>query len=89
VAALLKNYAHIKKVRVEGHTDSQGEDAFNLDLSQRRANSVRTYLVGKGVGEDRLEAVGYGEAKPIASNANARGREKNRRVEFLIIDQGE
>jgi outer membrane protein OmpA-like peptidoglycan-associated protein len=69
---------------LEGHTDSQGDDDYNLKLSEKRAISVKKYLVNKGVEESRIKAVGYGETKPIADNATAEGRNKNRRVEFII-----
>ncbi len=72
------------QVRIEGHTDSQGNDAFNLKLSQRRAESVRTYLVKKGVADDRMVPQGYGETIPIADNRTSAGRAENRRVEFVI-----
>lgn len=72
------------KIRIEGHTDSQGGAGYNRKLSDKRANSVRTYLIGKGIDPDRLTAVGYGEDKPIEDNATAEGRERNRRVEFHI-----
>jgi OOP family OmpA-OmpF porin len=65
---------------VEGHTDSVGNDDYNLKLSQRRADSVRKYLVDKGVPAARLEAKGYGEAQPVADNKTADGRAQNRRV---------
>jgi OOP family OmpA-OmpF porin len=71
-------------VRIEGHTDSQGTDARNLKLSQGRAESVRTYLVKKGVAADRMVAQGYGESVPIADNRTSAGRAQNRRVEFVI-----
>lgn len=71
-------------VMVEGHTDSVGSSGTNLRLSQRRADSVRAYLVAQGVDPDRLSAVGFGEEKPIDSNRTKRGREINRRVEFTI-----
>jgi len=71
-------------VEVGGHTDSQGNDAFNLKLSQKRAESVRTYLIKKGVTSDRMAAKGYGESVPIADNRTAAGRSQNRRVEFVI-----
>ena len=87
VADVLKNYDYIKKVEVQGHTDSQGKDAYNKDLSQRRADSVREYLMSKGVAGDRLVSVGYGEEQPIDTNKTKAGRENNRRVEFLIIEQ--
>jgi OOP family OmpA-OmpF porin len=71
-------------VEVQGHTDSQGDDAFNKKLSQRRAESVRTYLAGKGVDGARMVPVGYGEDVPIADNRTTDGRAQNRRVEFVI-----
>ena len=67
---------------IEGHTDSQGKDDFNMALSQKRTESVKTYLMGKGVMESRLTATGFGETKPIADNKTALGRAKNRRVEL-------
>jgi outer membrane protein OmpA-like peptidoglycan-associated protein len=73
------------KVQVAGHTDSVGSDAYNQDLSERRAQSVVNYFVSKGVGADRLKAVGYGKTKPIASNATEEGRAENRRVELHIF----
>lgn len=69
-------------VEIQGYTDSQGSDAVNRRLSQARAQSVRAYLVQKGVGADRLTARGYGESNPIADNSTAEGREQNRRVEL-------
>lgn len=74
------------KLEIQGHTDSQGSDAANLKLSQARADAVRTYLIQKGVAPDRLRSVGYGESFPIADNAAADGRERNRRVELHRID---
>lgn len=74
------------KLEIQGHTDSQGSDAVNLKLSQARADAVRAYLIQKGIAAERLRAVGYGEAFPIADNATAEGRERNRRVEMHRID---
>jgi outer membrane protein OmpA-like peptidoglycan-associated protein len=74
-------------VRVEGHTDSRGGRAYNLRLSQARADSVKAYLVGKGISSDRMEAKGYGPDQPIDDNKTAAGRERNRRVEFMITQQ--
>jgi large repetitive protein len=74
-------------IRIEGHTDSVGDEQVNLDLSQRRAESVRRFLIGEGIDGKRLEAVGHGESRPIADNATAEGRKKNRRVEFHIADR--
>jgi OOP family OmpA-OmpF porin len=87
VAAVMKEHANIKKVRIEGHTDSDGPDEYNKRLSQDRADSVKKFLVEAGVDEARMEAVGYGEEQPISENDTAEGKERNRRVEFNIIDQ--
>jgi len=73
-------------VSVEGHTDWVGTDAYNQGLSERRANSVKRYLVEHGVDESRLSTVGYGESRPIASNETRDGRALNRRVELLVQD---
>ena len=86
VAAVLGKHREIKRIRVEGHTDDQGDDAANKSLSQKRADSVRDYLVGKGVAPERLESAGFGEEKPIAENSSSSGRAQNRRVEFNIVD---
>jgi outer membrane protein OmpA-like peptidoglycan-associated protein len=72
------------KVEIGGHTDSVGNDAFNLKLSQARAEAVRDYLIGKGISSDRMVPKGYGETQPIADNRFAAGRAQNRRVEFVI-----
>ncbi len=71
------------RVRVEGHTDSIGTDAYNQALSERRANSVRDYMVGRGIAVGRLNSVGRGETRPVASNSTADGRAQNRRVEII------
>ena len=86
VATALKAFPHIKKVRVEGHTDNQGKADYNTDLSDRRAKSVMAYLIVKGVEATRLDAKGYGPTKPIADNKTVKGRALNRRVDFLIVD---
>ena len=75
------------KVEIQGHTDSQGSDRSNLKLSQKRAVSVRGYLIKKGVIRDRMVAKGYGETVPIADNRTALGRSQNRRVEFVITER--
>lgn len=67
---------------IEGHTDSDGSDAFNMTLSQKRTESVKKYLVSKGISTSRLTATGYGESKPIATNKTSLGKAKNRRVEL-------
>ncbi|ATB48543.1 OmpA family protein [Corallococcus macrosporus] len=89
VASTLKANPRIERVRVEGHTDDRGADAKNLDLSQRRAKNVVAFLVKAGIAAERLEAVGYGEAKPVDTNKTAKGRENNRRVEFNIVKVAE
>ena len=73
------------RLEIQGHTDSTGSDDTNLNLSERRAASVRQYLTSKGVAEDRLESKGYGETTPIADNTTPQGRAQNRRVEFKLI----
>jgi OOP family OmpA-OmpF porin len=80
--ATLNTWGNIK-VEVAGHADSRGSDAYNQTLSLRRAESVRSYLVGKGIAAERLNTVGYGEREPIADNGTPEGRFKNRRVELL------
>ncbi len=73
------------KIAIQGHTDNVGSEASNLKLSQARADSVKAYLVDKfGIEPNRLRAVGYGQTRPIASNATAEGRQKNRRVEAVV-----
>lgn len=83
LAALINKYDASNLV-VEGHADSNGSDAFNLELSQKRTESVKDYLIKKGVSGSRIKAIGYGESKPIATNSTALGRAKNRRVELKM-----
>jgi len=87
VAAVFTANPWIQKVEVGGHTDSDGSEAANSRLSQARATAVMDYLVKKGVSPERLTAMGYGEAKPIAPNRTPVGKAKNRRVEFQILEQ--
>lgn len=84
VAEALKEQDASKMIVVEGHTDSRGPDAENQLLSQARAESVRSFLVSRGVPPDRIRAVGKGELAPIADNRTAEGRANNRRVEIII-----
>ncbi len=73
------------QVEIGGHTDSRGSDDYNQKLSERRAQSVMQYLVGKGIASDRLSAKGYGETQPVSDNNSDEGRELNRRVELKIV----
>ena len=86
VVTILKDNPQVTRVRIEGHTDSQGTESFNQDLSERRALSVRNYIIDQGVEPSRLLARGYGELYPLAPNRTAEGREQNRRVEFVVLD---
>jgi len=73
-----------RSLTIEGHTDSMGSDAFNLSLSESRADAVKAALVAKGIGAERIVTVGKGESSPVASNDNSAGRQQNRRVEIII-----
>ena len=84
VAQALKDNPKIR-VRIEGHTDSNGPDTYNLKLSTARAQSVRAFLLNAGIDGSRMEAIGYGEEQPIDTNLTEDGRAANRRVEFNII----
>lgn len=74
------------RMSVEGHTDSVGTDEYNQKLSEKRADSVRDYLVKAGLPEPTITTQGFGKTKPLVSNDTAQGRQKNRRVEVVIID---
>jgi outer membrane protein OmpA-like peptidoglycan-associated protein len=74
-------------IRVEGYTDSQGSAASNLALSQARAEAVRAALVERGVSAERLQSKGFGMERPVADNATAEGRARNRRIEFRSVDE--
>jgi len=84
IVAILQKYQKYAIV-VEGHTDSTGDETYNMELSKARAEAVGTYLVDNGIDPDRLEYVGYGPKYPIDTNATVEGRRRNRRVEFLLI----
>lgn len=87
IAKLISEHPELRKIRIEGHTDNVGGAAYNKDLSERRAASVVRYLVERGVAAPRLAPAGYGFERPVASNATALGRAKNRRVEFTILGE--
>ncbi len=88
IAKVIKENPHIKKIQIEGHASSDGADDYNLRLSDRRANAVMKHLVDVGgIPKEALIAKGFGETKPIADNETEEGREKNRRVEFNIVEQ--
>lgn len=88
IAQVMKDNPQIEKVRIEGHTDKQGSASYNRKLSRRRAESVKSYLVGAGVAKARLEAAGFGPDRPIADGDDEAAHELNRRVEFQITKQG-
>lgn len=83
LAAIARNCE--ANIQVIGHTDGEGESRKNIALSRKRAASVKLYLVHSGVADDRVEAIGYGESRPIADNTTAEGRGQNRRIEFRVV----
>jgi outer membrane protein OmpA-like peptidoglycan-associated protein len=89
VAEVLRRNPELLRVRIEGHTDDRGGDRYNLRLSQQRAAAVKKYLTDKGIAEDRLIPVGYGETRPLVDNKTNEDRQRNRRVEFIILDRGQ
>jgi outer membrane protein OmpA-like peptidoglycan-associated protein len=95
VALILKKNPQVKRVEIQGHTDDQGTEVYNLDLSNRRAASVRTYLIGKGIEPERLDSKGYGETSPKVPIEGLKGRAlndaraENRRVQFIILQKGD
>jgi outer membrane protein OmpA-like peptidoglycan-associated protein len=87
IAGLKKNEK--ARVEIEGHTSSEGGEEYNQKLSQDRAESVRNYMIAKGVDGKRLSAVGYGYSRPKASNDTEEGREQNRRIEIKVLNADE
>ena len=73
------------KLDIQGHTDNVGTDQYNDDLSLRRAESVKKFLVSNGIDEARLTTQGFGSSQPIATNDTEEGRAENRRIEFVIV----
>ncbi len=86
VVALLQTRPDIARLRIEGHTDNAGKPERNNALSRRRARSVLEYLVAHGVAGAKLVAEGFGASQPLADDGTEAGREKNRRVEFIIVE---
>ncbi|MFE8072289.1 OmpA family protein [Marinobacteraceae bacterium S3BR75-40.1] len=84
VALVLKEFDETA-IRVSGHTDSSGSESYNQMLSERRADSVKDFLLNQGIANSRIVAVGYGESQPVASNDTAAGRQANRRVELRLV----
>lgn len=74
------------KIEIQAHTDNQGRAAYNKKLSDRRADSALQYLIENGIAPERMRSVGFGDTKPVADNTTEEGRQKNRRVELIIID---
>ncbi|NUP10323.1 MAG: OmpA family protein [Polyangiaceae bacterium] len=84
VAQVIKENPQIKHVEIQGHASADGDDAHNMDLSDRRAKAVREYLISQGIDGSRLVGKGYGETQALGDNNTQEGREKNRRVEFHV-----
>ncbi len=84
LASKLKSYHYIDNISITGHTDSRGSEAYNQALSERRAASVKSYLVSKGINSSVISTNGAGESSPVASNKTAEGRQKNRHVVIMI-----
>jgi outer membrane protein OmpA-like peptidoglycan-associated protein len=89
IADVLLRHPDIAHLEIQGHTDNRGGHDHNMDLSQRRAEAVRDWLVAHGVEASRLEAHGYGDTQPVAPNITAGGRARNRRVQFIITGRSE
>ena len=81
---IMKDYPTVE-IRLEGHTDNQGDPKLNMQLSVDRVEAVKRYLVSKGIDKKRITTIGYGETKPIASNVKEETRKNNRRVEFVVV----
>jgi outer membrane protein OmpA-like peptidoglycan-associated protein len=87
IADVINHTTRIKRVEIQGHTDNTGGKEHNKTLSDQRANAVREALIALGVEPGRVTAVGFGQERPISPNATPQGRERNRRVQFMIVDQ--
>ena len=86
ITVILKAYPTVK-IEIAGHTDSDGDDAFNMLLSQGRVNNVKRALMKEGIVKERIQAVGYGETEPLLPNTNSKNKQKNRRVEIIVIGE--
>ncbi|MEF8844412.1 MAG: Ig-like domain-containing protein [Bacteroidales bacterium] len=86
IVNIMKHNSDIK-IEIAAHTDNIGSFGYNMELSRKRAQSIMDYMVSKGISKDRLRAVGYGQSRPIADNQTEEGRQKNRRVEFILIKE--
>lgn len=86
---IMREHPEIEEVTIEGHTDSRGSDEYNQRLSERRAQALKMYLIQKGIEADRLQSIGYGEARPIATNDTDEGRAENRRSVFRITKRSD
>lgn len=89
ITQVVKDNPQILKLSIEGHTDGDGSAKYNQTLSDKRAAAVLQYLVDHGVAQERLTSKGFGESKPIGDNATPEGKEMNRRVEFIIVEQSD
>lgn len=86
VVTFLKENPDVTKIEIAAHTDNIGSDAYNLDLSKRRANTVARYIIRQGIDPKRIKTTGYGESRPLNDNGDDKKREINRRVEFIILE---
>ena len=84
VAAVLVKYPQTN-ISIEGHTDSKGTEEYNMELSRQRAEAVKNSLIGRGLSSSRLQTIGFGESKPLATNDTEAGRQQNRRVRIVIV----
>jgi large repetitive protein len=89
IAKVMQEHPEQKLIHIDGHSSAEGTDAYNLELSQRRAESVRRYLIGRGVDGARLEAHGFGESKPLSADRSDAGLALNRRVEFRLVESAD
>ncbi|MDQ3049476.1 MAG: OmpA family protein, partial [Bacteroidota bacterium] len=86
LANIMKNYPGLN-IEISGHTDNEGEDTFNLKLSEDRAKNVVTFMIANGINKDRLSYKGFGETRPLVTNDTSANRMKNRRIEFKVLSK--